>query len=267
MSIHAPIDGSPEAVAEKLEGSAARRKLTGPPGRLVTTLAIALSLFHLYTSYFGTLGAIPQRTIHLTILLVLVFLLYPARSGRSSSRISPVDVLLALVSVVVGAYIFVEYDKMMLLMKPLTAVDIALGIAAVVIVLEATRRVIGLALPIIAIIFLLYAVAGNHMPDLIAHAGYGVERIAYQMYFTTEGVYGLPLGISATYVAAFILFGAFLEASGGGEAFIQFAHSLFGNVRGGPAKIAVVASSLFGTISGSSVANVVGTGTFTIPMM
>lgn len=267
MSTHAGIDDRTEAVAEKLEGSATRRKLSGLPRVLVTVLAVGLSIFHLYTSYFGTLGAIPQRTIHLTVLLVLVFLLYPPRAGRSSSKISLLDIVLALASVVVGGYIFVQYDKMMLLMKPLNAVDIALGIAAVVLVLEATRRVIGVALPIVAIVFLFYAFAGNYMPDVIAHPGYGFERIAYQMYFSTEGVYGLPLGISATYVAAFILFGAFLEASGGGEAFIQFARSLFGNVRGGPAKIAVVASSLFGTISGSSVANVVGTGTFTIPMM
>lgn len=177
------------------------------------------------------------------------------------------DIVLALCSLFVGAYAFLYYNKIAISTSGLTTLDIAVGLLAVVLVLEACRRVVGLPLTIIGMVFPAYAFFGRYAPEIIAYKGANLSQVAYQMLFTMEGIFSVPLGISATYVAAFILFGALLKARGAGDVLIRLAHALVGHVRGGPAKIAVIASSLFGTVSGSSVANVVGTGTFTIPLM
>ena len=142
-----------------------------------------------------------------------------------------------------------------------------LGILAIILVLEATRRVIGWTLPLVAVAFVIYAYWGPNMPGVFGHRGYDWGRILQHTYTSTEGIYGLPIGVSATFVILFIIFGAILQETGAGRFFIDLAFALFGRVRGGPAKVAVVGSTLFGTISGSATANVVGTGTFTIPMM
>jgi TRAP transporter 4TM/12TM fusion protein len=177
------------------------------------------------------------------------------------------DWFLIIVTFVIGSYIWIEFDAIIERQGDWTQLDVVMGIAAVILVMEATRRVIGLFMSFIAVAFLLYAYFGPYMPDLFAHKGYSVERIATTLYLTTEGIWGLPVGVAATFVFVFVLFGAFLEKSGGGDFFIDLAYSLTGRMTGGPAKTSVVASGFMGSVSGSAVANVVTTGSFTVPMM
>ena len=237
---------------------------------LASGIAVVWSAFQLVTSYFGVLPLMQQRPIHMAFGFVLIFLLFPTlrssegwgrRLGRAVDAVG-IAVMVALTAYVAWNHIDIEwragdyYDH-----------EIYFGVVIILLVLEAARRTTGMALPIISVLFLLYAYFGNYLPDLFAHRGFSVYRIFSQLYLTAEGVYGLPMRISATLVFNFVLLGAFLKETGAGQFFIDLALSLFGRVRGGPAKVAVVASSFFGSISGSAVANVVGTGSFTIPLM
>lgn len=234
-------------------------------GILIAIIAISLAMFHLCTAYFGALQALQQRTVHLSLVLVLVFLMYPSKKGHRLWRI--LDYFLAAVSLSVGIYMYINADQFALHAVDLAAKDVLVGIAGTLLVLEGTRRVMGFIMPLIATVFLLYTFLGPYMPAIVAHRGFSPERVAYQMFFTMEGILGSPLGISATFVAVFIIFAAFLKNSGAGDFFIGIAYSVFGRFRGGPAKVAIIGSSLFGMVSGSAVANVAGVGTFTIPMM
>ncbi len=244
------------------------RQFRGGMALLITAVGVIWSIFQLWTGGIEVMVAMRQRAIHLMFTEVLIFLLFPLRKEWGKSRTAlAVDVVLAGLSVVTGIYIFIEYEVLTLRLGIMTLPDFTLGIIATILLLEATRRAIGPFLAGIAALFLLYAYFGQHAPGLFAHRGYPIARIVSQMYLTTEGIYGLVLGVSATFIFLFVLFGAFLKVSGGGQLFIDLAYGLFGRVRGGPAKVAVVASGLFGTVSGSAAANVVGTGTFTIPLM
>lgn len=198
----------------------------------------------------------------------LIFALFPTLGRRWGRRLGPaVDAALIAASVGIGGYVAWNHIDLEWRVGSFEQYEIAFGVVAIVLVLEATRRTTGWALPIIGTAFLLYAYFGNYLPDLIAHRGFSIKRIFGQLYLTSEGIYGLPMNISATLVFNFVLLGAFLKETGTGRFFIDLALSLFGRVRGGPAKVAVVSSSFFGSISGSAVANVVGTGSFTIPLM
>lgn len=244
------------------------RHFRGAMAFLVVAIGVSWSAFQLWTGGIEIMVAMRQRAIHLMFTEVLVFLLFPLRKEWVQSRLALfLDVILVGLSVITGLYVFVEYEVLSMRIGIMTPLDFILGIVATILLLESTRRVIGPAMPSIAAVFLLYAYFGQHAPGLITHRGYSLSRIVSQMYLTTEGIYGITLGVSATFIYLFVLFGAFLNASGGGQFFINLAYGLFGRVRGGPAKVAVVASALFGTISGSAAANVVGTGTFTIPLM
>ncbi|MFH1489667.1 MAG: TRAP transporter permease, partial [Pseudomonadota bacterium] len=178
-----------------------------------------------------------------------------------------IDLILVAATIAVGAYIFIDLDGIFERQGDWSPWDIATGIVCVILVLEATRRVIGLNLPCIACLFLLYGYFGPYMPDLLVHKGYTIERMATTLALTTEGVFGLPLGVAATFVFIFILFGAFLDRTGAGNFFINLSYSITGRFSGGPAKTAVIASGFMGSVAGSAVANVVATGSFTIPMM
>jgi TRAP transporter 4TM/12TM fusion protein len=231
-------------------------------------IGIVWSAFQLWTGGIEIMVAMQQRAVHLMFTEILIFLLFPMRRKWVKSRWAlGVDLVLAAVSVYIGLYVFFEYEVLTQRIGITTTMDLVLGSMAVILLLEATRRAIGAVMPGIAVVFLLYAYFGQYAPEVFAHRGYDIDRIVSQMYLTTEGIYGLVLGVSATFIYLFVLFGAFLKASGGGQLFIDLAYGLFGRVRGGPAKVAVVASGLFGTVSGSAAANVVGTGTFTIPLM
>jgi TRAP transporter 4TM/12TM fusion protein len=228
---------------------------------LIRLLAVAMSLYHLAIAFVGPPEAFFFRGTHLLFALVLIFLLYP-RFGRGEGKPpNAIDWLLVIASVVTIGYLWLNhkylYDRFVFVDELRTA-DIILGTTFIVIVLEATRRVIGLAMPITALLFVAYALfVADVAPSSVIEINY----------LTTEGIFGIPLSVSATYVILFILFGAFVERSGAGKMFMDFALSLTGHAVGGPAKVAVITSGLFGTISGSAVANVMTTGTFTIPMM
>jgi TRAP transporter 4TM/12TM fusion protein len=226
---------------------------------LVSGVAVAMSLYHMYVAAFGPPEAIIFRGTHLLFALTLVFLLYPTRPGRPAWR--TLDLLLLALGFGFVLHIFLNYDyfiNRIIYIDDLTPEDFFFAVAAIVVVLEATRRVIGLALPLTAIAFLVYGLGFTRvrLPVLLE-----------QLYLSTEGIFGSTLGVSASYVMLFVLFGAFMEKSGTGKLFMDFALSLTGHTAGGPGKVAVVSSSLFGTVSGSAVANVMVDGPITIPLM
>lgn len=247
-----------------------KRSLRGFTALFVTITAVVLSIFQLYTAGISPLAAMYQRSVHLVLIMVIAFAYMPPSKRASRDRFDvylAFDWFLILVCFVVGAYIWIEYSSIIERQGDWTRIDVLMGVVTVLLVMEATRRAIGLFMSMIALAFLLYSYFGPYMPDLFAHKGYSVERISTTLYLTTEGIWGLPIGVAATFVFVFVLFGAFLERSGGGDFFIDLAYSLTGRMSGGPAKTAVLASGFMGSISGSAVANVVTTGSFTIPMM
>jgi TRAP transporter 4TM/12TM fusion protein len=259
---------SDTANVKKKESENTRRGFTG---YFVMVIAVGLSLFQLYTAGISPLTAVFQRSIHLVLIMVIAFSIIPATKKASFRRFRIlfriIDWILVLLSFAVGIYIWIQFDEIIKRQGDWIQSDVVMGIIALVLLMEATRRTIGLFMSMIAVTFLLYAYFGPYMPDMFAHKGYSVERIATTLYLTTEGIWGLPTGVAATFVFIFILFGAFLERTGGGDFFIDMAYSLTGRMTGGPAKTSVLASGFMGSVSGSAVANVVTTGSFTIPMM
>lgn len=256
-----------DELRRQFDTEARYRKLTGFQGLLVSTLAICMSLFHLYTSGFGLMQAIIQAAVHLSFVLTLVFLLYPCSSKSSKTEIPWYDYLLAFLGAFVTLYLVVEFDNLIQRAGLPTTIDLVVSFLGIVLLLEATRRVSSPILPIIAIFFLLYCYYGRNFPSLFQHRGFNINRIVNHMYLGTEGIFGIPLGVSATFVFMFILFGSVLEQTGMGRFIIDLAMALAGWATGGPAKVAVLSSGLMGSISGSSVANVCTTGMFTIPLM
>lgn len=230
----------------------------------VFLIALAFALFHLYTGAFGLLEGIKQRVIHLGFALVLVFL---SRPLFNAPRPRAIDVALAILALVPSIYLVMEDHALDMRMGIAYERDVVLGTIMIVVLFEATRRVAGLALPIIAGLSIAYAFLGRQMPDTIAHAGFSIEDVVVTLYLTTEGIFSIPLTVSANYIVLFIILGAVLQATGAARFFSDLAYSAFGQVRGGPAKVSVVASGLFGMISGSAVANVASTGVLTIPLM
>ena len=243
------------------------RQLGGPVGMIVSVLAIAMSLFHLYTAGFGTLLSFKQRSLHIMFAFVLGLMLFPATAKSDKKKPSILDYLLVGLVLVVFGYIFIFTETVMLKGGKAGTLDLILGGLAILLTLEVTRRVVGPELPIVAILFLAYAAFGPNMPGLLAHRGFSYPRIIAHMYMSLEGIMGIPLGVSATFVFMFILFGSILDKTGVGRFFIDLAFGLTGHLKSGPAMTAVVASGFMGSISGSSVANTVTTGAFTIPLM
>lgn len=223
-----------------------------------------ISLFIMATMLLFPLPAMMQRAAVLMFSLFVIFLLYPM---FPKTKLDILNWIYALLAVVVCGYVLVDFENLVNRMGALNTTDRILGGLCIIMVLDATRRSIGWPLPIVTMLFLLYAYFGYLIPGSFGHRGYDIHRILNQMYMTTEGIFGIPLGVVVTIVFLFILFGAFLDKAGGGKFFIDLAVSLAGRLRGGPAKIAVVSSGLMGMISGSSIANVATTGTFTIPLM
>ena len=256
-----------DEILAKYDKESTFRILSGSWEQIIKIICICFSLFQLYTAAFGVFPAQIQRAVHLAFATPLIFLLYPATSKGSRSSMHPLDVVLALLGTSIGLYMVVFYGDIMLRGGLPTFMDLFFGAMAVLLVLEAARRVVGLPISLIAALFIAYALLGPYIPGMMGHRGFAMKRILSHLYLTTEGILGLPLGVSATFVYLFILFGAFLHKSGLGKFFIDLALAATGHTVGGPAKVAVMASGLFGTISGSSVANVVTTGTFTIPLM
>ena len=234
--------------------------------KFIALIAVAWTLFQLYTAFFGLAAALIQRSTTLSFGLVLCFLCFKFKKN-DKNKVPIYDWLLAALAVVIPVYFVVTFDTLVMRGGNPTTMDVVLGVVLIVLVMEATRRSVGLPLVIVAGVFLVYAFTGPYMPGLIAHRGYSVSRVASQMFLTAEGIFGTPMSVMTTFVFAFIVFGCFLEVTGGAKLFINLAFALTGKFAGGPAKTAVVASGLLGTISGSGLANVVTTGTFTIPLM
>ncbi|MBK3870036.1 TRAP transporter fused permease subunit [Pseudomonas stutzeri] len=246
----------------------------GPMAAVIAGLALLWSLFQLWIASplpfvlgFGVLNDTETRSIHLAFALLLAFLAYPAFKTSPRDRVPLFDIALGLVAASAAAYLFIAYEQLAQRPGNLTTLDLITACIGIPLLLEATRRALGPPLAIIALVFLAYSVAGPWMPGLLAHRGVSFTALANHQWITTEGVFGIALGVSTSFVFLFVLFGALLERAGAGHYFIQLAFSMLGHFRGGPAKAAVVASGMTGLISGSSIANVVTTGTFTIPMM
>lgn len=229
------------------------------------TVALLFSIYQIVTAAFHPVSSQVLRAGHVGFLLLLVFLCYPARG--SDRPFQPLAWLLGLAGMATFAYQWLFEADLIQRSGELTGADMAVGVLLVALVFEAARRVMGIALPIICLLFLAYGLFGEYLPGDLAHRGYGVDQIVNQLAFGTEGLYGTPTYVSATYIFLFILFGAFLEQAGMIKLFTDFALGLFGHKLGGPAKVSVVSSALMGTITGSGVANVVTTGQFTIPLM
>lgn len=259
-----------ERITAKLDAGSRLRRFTGPSAIFVMVVAAAMSLFHIYTTIFGFFDAPIQRAAYYSFVLVLGYALYPARfkGTLEERRFPPVyDMVLMALGAITGGYIIVNYETIVENMGFPSQTDLIMGGIAILLVLELCRRAVGPVLTTICAIFILYAVFGNYVPGFLSHRGYPLTRVISHMYLTTEGIFGVAAGVGTTYVFMFILFGAFLLRTGTGQLFIDLAVALLGGFSGGPAKVAVFASGLMGTINGSSVANVVGTGSFTIPLM
>jgi TRAP transporter 4TM/12TM fusion protein len=247
------------------------RKIAGYAGLVIGGVAVVMSVYHIYVRL--TVYAPDQQAllyITLAFSLVLSFLLWPRRKDATPDRVPWEDLVLAGLSLACVGYMFVKYNYVVNRFPTadsLTRTDMLVGVVGILLVLEATRRTIGAALPIVAIAFLIYGFAGPWLFGWLYHRGLSLELTIDQTYFTTEGIFGVPMSVAATYVILFIIFGTFLEKSGAGQFFMNFANAVAGGARGGPGKVAVVSSSLFGTISGSAVANVMVDGWLTIPMM
>ncbi len=256
-----------EEFLRKVDKESDYRVLTGFFAKLIAAIAITFSVFQVYTAAFGTLDAMLQRAIHLAFALCLIYLLYPARVSWPRDKIHPIDVVFAILGAAAPLYIVVFYKQLVMRAGLVTTTDYIVGIIAILLILEAVRRVVGIPMVCVAILFLVYALYGRQLPGVLAHRGADLPTLVQHLFYTTEGIFGIPLGVSSTFIFLFILFGAFLEKTGLGQLFIDLSNAVAGWAAGGPAKVAVIASALEGTVSGSSVANTAGSGSFTIPMM
>jgi TRAP transporter 4TM/12TM fusion protein len=260
-------DQAVEEVVRKYDAEARFRTLSGGPARVVAVVALGLSFFQLYTAGTGPLEALKQRSVHLTLVMVLGFLLYPARRRSDRARPTAVDWALAVLTVGVVGYLFYNFQSFVMRNGVVLPWEYWLGACGMVLVLEAARRVLGKELLIMALAFLAYAMFGNVLPGILGHRGYSVSRIVEHFWFGTEGVFGITLAVSATYMYLFILFGSVLGATGLSKLINDGAMALAGRRPGGPAKVAVVATGFMGMLNGSAVANAASTGAFTIPVM
>ncbi len=256
------------------------RNLTGLHLKIVAAIAIIWSLFQLWYASpfpfwfnFGMFKGLPARAIHLGFALLLAFLIFPI---SRSKKITIIDILISIIGAFCCLYIYFFYDQLVdrggILLKitlgeHIIPIELIIGMIGILILLEATRRVIGIPLVIIAICFLLFSYFGQYAPDIISHGGLSLKRLVGFQWFDQEAIFGIPIGVSVDFIFLFVLFGALLETAGGGQYFLNLAFAMVGKMRGGPAKAAILGSGMTGLISGSSVANTVTTGTFTIPIM
>jgi TRAP transporter 4TM/12TM fusion protein len=265
---------SPELAQLVADSDTGGRQPKGIAGTFVTVVAIAWSLFQLwyasplpYALHKGVFNDTEARAIHLGTGLFLAFLAFPAGRWAARDRIPLYDWVLAVAGAFAGAYLFLFYNDIAMRPGQPTTLDVVTAVAGVFLLFEATRRAVGLPMTILAALFLVYAMAGRYMPDVIAHKGASINRLVSHMWLTTEGVYGIALGVSVSFIFVYVLFGALLDRAGAGNYMMQVSFAFLGHLRGGPAKVSVVSSGLNGLISGSSVSNVVSGGIFTIPLM
>ncbi len=246
-----------------------------PKKVIIFLIALGMSCFHLYTAGVRQLPGLQQEAVHLSFALALTFLIFPFRhkGGEEPSTIEEkrplrwIDILLVILSFSIGAYVIFEFEAISFRVGEPNILDSISSVIAIILVLEATRRVIGMTVVVICLFGFFYLAIGKNLPAYLAHTGFTFERVVNYMFLTTEGIFGTALGVSATVIIIYIIFGAFLFISGTGPLFIDSGLAFFGKYRGGPAKAAVLTSCLFGMITGSQVANVAAVGVFTIPLM
>ena len=252
-------------IMSKYDRESAFRVLSGCKGLIISALCIIFSLLQLYSTWF-IIPSTHMRPLHLGIVTMLAFFLYPLKRGGRKDTLPWYDLVLGVISLALFLYPVVFFNQIVR-QNSLLPYQYLIGGVAVLLLMEACRRVVGIPIVIIATFFMLIAFFGRQMPGFLSNRGFSVLQIIKHLFFTQEGVFGTPVGASSTFIFLFILFGAFLEKTGVGEFFIDLSNAIAGNKRGGPAKVAVITSALEGTVSGSSVANTVGSGSFTIPMM
>ena len=265
---------NPELLQRIAETDTGGRRLAGFYGKLVFAVAVGWSLFQLwyasplpFTFGVGILNDTEARSLHLGIALFLGFLAFPALVAAPRDRIPAIDWVLACIAAFAGAYFILFYGELALRPGQPSTLDVITGSIGICLLLEATRRAVGLPMAVLAVLFLGYILFGRYLPDVLAHKGASFERMLSHQWLTTEGVFGVALGVSSGFIFMFVLFGAMLDRAGAGNYMMQVSFALLGHLRGGPAKVAVVSSGLNGLISGSSVSNVVSGGIFTIPLM
>lgn len=246
------------------------RELTGIPATVVKGIALCMAAFHLYTAGFGSFVALIQRSFHLMFAMTLVFLIFPAGKKSSGNKVSLPDVLLSLAAAWAFSYVFLHYEAInerIPGISEISTTEFIAGAAAILLTLEGARRALGTAMAVIPSLFLAYALFGHHLSGSFSHPPITISECIEYMYLGYDGLFGIPSGISATYLVLFIIFGCVMERTGAGQVIMDLACAAAGRSRGGPAKIAVISSALFGSISGAAVANVYSTGVFTIPLM
>ena len=234
---------------------------------LIIIISVAFCLFQLYSILSGKITAQVVRATHLAFVMALAYLLFPMMKDMPKDKLPWYDVIIAIVGACSWLYITINFDSLVRRAGIYNTTDIIIGIIGILILFEACRRIVGTPILIISLVFIVYALFGAYAPGFLNHRGYSIQRLVSHLYYNTEGIMGTPIGASATFIFLFIFFGALLDKTGIGQFFIDICNAIAGSYDGGPAKVAVLTSAMFGTVSGSSVSNTVGTGSFTIPMM
>ncbi|WP_246050089.1 TRAP transporter permease [Aquibacillus sediminis] len=258
-----------EELLEKYDKESSYRKKLGKWTWIVSFIGIYLTLFHLYTGYFGTMQSQIQGAVHVGTALGLIYLLYPAKKGLHVNGVPWYDVILAFTAIFVGYYKIFQFDEILQArIHGYESLDIIVSILGVLLLLEATRRCVGVPIVIVGAVAIGYALYGNLIPSqILSHAGFSFEKVFTDLWFRENSVFGIPVQVSSKFIYLFLLFGVLLVHSGIGKFFNDLAYGLTGRFTGGTAKAAVTASALQGMVSGSSIANTVASGSFTIPMM
>jgi TRAP transporter 4TM/12TM fusion protein len=271
---------SQEEIQAQIDDVEYTGRKTGPTlGKIIGAIAALWSVYQLWIASplpfllnFGIIGGVPSRAIHLAFALILVFLMFPATKSMAKKPIAILDIIFAIVGCFVALYLFIGWDGIVdrsgiMLVWNGIPVEVIIGGVGILLLLESTRRAIGIPLVIVSIIFLTFSVFGQSMPDIISHRGLSFTRLIGYHWLGGEAIFGIPIDVSVSFVFLFVLFGALLDRAGAGKYFLDLAFAMVGKYRGGPAKAAILASGMTGLISGSSIANVVTTGVFTIPVM
>lgn len=262
------IETQQTEILEKYDKESKTRKFESRnAAKFIYWTAVIIALYHFATSFIGYPATHKHRSLHVAMMLFMTFFLYPASSKASRKKAAWYDVVFALMSAAVAAYVWFDYGNFINRMGMPNTMDIVMGTMLIITVLEASRRISGWPLVILSVLFILYGLFGKNMPGIFTHRGYSWTKLVNHIFINTEGIYGTSVNVAASYIFLFILFGAIMNKSGMGQFFNDIALALAGHTKGGPAKVAVIASGFLGSINGSAVANVVTTGAFTIPLM
>ena len=265
--IHIPTVEEIDDYMSKYDSESRYRRYSDWKKYLIIVISVVFCLFQLYSILSGKITAQIVRATHLSFVMLLAYLLFPMKKDMPKDKLPWYDVILAVIGAASWAYISFNFEELIRRAGIYTTTDVIIGIIGILLVFEACRRIVGLPILIISIVFIIYALFGAYAPGFLNHRVYSLQRLVSHLFYNTEGIMGTPIGASATFIFLFIFFGALLDKTGIGQFFIDICNAIAGGFDGGPAKVAVLTSAMFGTVSESSVSNTVGTGSFTIPMM